>query len=266
MEQNNLQQVNRPEEQMNGIALLWHDKKVLFLSSLVVLACILVISSMFIKKPESTVYTPTPIASPTPIPLPQNAYNNLSIASVSPEDGSTNTSLFATISATFSKPLSIAEQQHATVSLSPNTQGTVSWSQTNDTINFTPDIHLNTGTTYTVTLQYGVATKSWSFTTIADTNVSQEDQAAIQLQSDAAWGNWQNQVTTDYPWYDNLPLQTSDYFTYFDIDTKSFISDLYINKSDTAKMNQLKQSILQQLQSFGIDTTKYKFVWNITSS
>lgn len=242
---------------------LLKNKKILFATLALVGAIILVVFSSFLKKPSELSTSPTTIPTPTPIPLPPTAFRDLSIESVTPEDLSSSTSLFASISASFSRPLSDAEKERVFITLDPSVDGSISWSGTNDTFIFTPG-RFNTATLYKVVLNYGALTKSWSFTTVSDANISIEDQNSIQLQSDDQFGAWQSKLYESYPWYDNFPLQTSDYFTYFDIDTKQFVSDIYGDPKNTQRIDVIKLEVLQQVQSFGININNYKFVWNTT--
>lgn len=204
-------------------------------------------------------YVPTP----TPISLPANAYEHLTI-SLAPLGNSQNNNLFATISATFSRSLTPAEKIYTKIALSPGLKGSLMWSKNNTIISFTPNTHLDTDKTYSVVLTYGSLIKTWSFSTVSQANLSQEDINNVQLQSDEQYGVWQNNLYNNYPWYDNFPLQTKDYYTYFDIDTKEFMSNLYAQPTDSDKIKILKQQIMETIQSLGIDTEKYKFVWNIT--
>ncbi len=262
----NIEQTPQVEETITQTPIksgAWRKKKILGFSFLIFVAFGLLVLSLFIKKPLPKSAIPTLFPTPTPVALPPYAYQNLSIVTT-PEDKSTNNSLFATVSAIFSRPLSPAEEARVKITISPNIAGRQIWSNTKEQISFIPSTYLSTNTTYTALLSYGNVTKTWSFTTVPSESVSQQDQNNIQLQSDGQFGQWQSQLYTTYPWYDNLPLQTNDYFTYFDTSTKQFISSLYVSQTDSGKIQSLKQEVIQQLQSFGVDTTAYKFVWNIT--
>lgn len=238
------------------------NKKNLLAGTLVGILVLIFLMSSFNKKTVQKATIPTPIPTPTTIPLPPTAYQNTSIISFAPSDGSSNVSLFATISATFSRPLTTPEEQHVLLSLSPNVTGTISWSEDNTTISFTPS-RLGTTTSYTTTILFGSTKSLWSFTTSSEETLSQEDKNTLQLQSDDQFGSWQNELYTNYPWYDSLPFQTDDYYTYFDIDTKQFISDIYTDPNNSSQITATKQEIIARLQSLGIDTSKYQFVWTL---
>jgi hypothetical protein len=250
------------EAQMQKTLPMWQNKKIFAISIFVLIVLGLILISLGNKTPVSQTLLKI-YPTPTSVALPPNAYQHLLIT-VSPDDGSSDNSLFATIAATFSRPLSSSEKAYVKMRVQPNIPGEIVWSSARDKATFIPSVHLLTSTTYTVTLSYGSSSKEWSFTTVSDSAVSQEDQNNIQLQSDDLFGKWQSNLYSSYAWYDSLPLQTSDYYTYFDVNSKTFISDLYVSPTDKGKIQSLKQEVIQQLQSLGIDTSTYKLVWNIT--
>lgn len=237
-------------------------KVIILASAVLAVAFGLVLFAITLKKPQQRIQQPI-YTTPTPSPLPPTAFTALTVVGFSPVDQSTNISLFASVSATFSRPITEAEKQHVSLATAPVTPGSLNWSQNNTVVTFSPT-HLATNTSYQASLIFGSQSIHWSFTTASDANLSQNDKNALQLQSDDQFGAWQQNVYNNYPWYDNFPLQTAGYFTYFDLDTKSFISDLYGDPNDTQTMNNLKQEILQKIQSLGVNITMYKFVWNIT--
>lgn len=90
----------------------------------------------------------------------------------------------------------------------------------------------------------------------------------LQTEADEKYGKWQEEVITNYPWYNELPLQTGDYFVYFDVDQKKFISQLYPKSTNPTPINQqvenMKQRIMSELQAKKITTSNYEFVWNVS--
>lgn len=240
----------------------WYKKRwILLLILFVILFALVLLSLLKNPTPQSFLMKNSP--TPTPVSLPIHGYQHLTI-SVSPLENSVNNSLFATISATFSRSLTLSEKAYTKIVLSPNIPGSLVWSSNNKVVTFIPDVHLESDKTYTAKLTYGLTAKIWLFSTVSQENISQEDLQKGQLQSDEQYGAWQNNLYDTYPWYDALPLQTSDYYTYFDIDTQQFISSLYVQPSDSKKISELKQQIMEKVQSLGVDTKKYGFTWNTT--
>jgi len=88
----------------------------------------------------------------------------------------------------------------------------------------------------------------------------------IQTAWDQQFNAIQQQNSALYPWENSLPLQSSKYFTYFDLERKIFVSELYPTNNATinTQVTNFKTQILSALQHVGIDTTKYQFEWHIT--
>lgn len=93
-------------------------------------------------------------------------------------------------------------------------------------------------------------------------------QQESQTQADKNYGAWQKGVDTSYPWYNNLPLQTPNYFVYFDLDTKKFVARLYPSQSSPTSVDTqvagMKSEITAKLQGLGIDTSKFELDWQVT--
>lgn len=94
-----------------------------------------------------------------------------------------------------------------------------------------------------------------------------EEENKLQIKYDKEFGEWQENVLNNYPWYESLPLQTENYFVYFDLDKKIFIADLYPKESAPESVDTqvtfMKNEIQNRLEVLGIDTALYNFEWNI---
>lgn len=67
----------------------------------------------------------------------------------------------------------------------------------------------------------------------------------------------QNQVHQQYPWYDSFPLQTDQYFVYFDRDKNIFKGIIYNASSEAS----IKSEVDQKLKSLNVDISKYSIEW-----
>ena len=96
---------------------------------------------------------------------------------------------------------------------------------------------------------------------------STEEQIKEQAEADRNAGLKQEEINKNYPWLDKLPIQTNNYFVYFDTDSKFFIGKLYPKNSSTTSINtqvsNFKKEIIAKLNSLEIDTSKYTFNWKI---
>lgn len=234
-------------------------KKLITLLLIVVfLAIVNQLIGFFIKTPQISI-SPTTLPTPTPAfaPLPKDLTNATIITT---PDQTENISVLTAISATFPRSFKEQEKSSVLISLSPAVPGTITWSDNNTTISFSHEQALITDTQYTITLTYFTKHLTWSFKTISQDNLSQAEKDQIQLQADANFGQWQNSLYQNYPWYDLLPIQSNAYFVYFDINTKRFIATLYTSPSDS-QIGELKKDILTQFQTLGIPSNKYTIVW-----
>lgn len=68
-----------------------------------------------------------------------------------------------------------------------------------------------------------------------------------------------------YPWYSKLPLYTTTYFVYFDLEEQVFIGKIYSKKNNlnNEKTEEVKRVILSSLAEMGIDTNSFRISWII---
>lgn len=99
------------------------------------------------------------------------------------------------------------------------------------------------------------------------TATSPADQINIQAQADQNFAAKTKEINTLYPWLNKLPIQSQNYFFYFDINEKQFIGRLYPQTSSSVPVNQqvnnFESEIMSKLQSLIPDYTKYNIRWDI---
>ncbi|HET9946579.1 MAG TPA: hypothetical protein VFQ63_00810, partial [Patescibacteria group bacterium] len=119
---------------------------------------------------------------------------------------------------------------------------------------------------YMVTLHSPLGTVIWQFTTSTTKLPTRNDANSIQTQADSTYGKKMQQMQTTYPWLENLPLRTPDYFVAFDTSTNTFIADIYptAGQYQNTQAAAIEDQIKKDLQKLGIDITKYTFSWTIT--
>lgn len=97
---------------------------------------------------------------------------------------------------------------------------------------------------------------------------SLQDIVKQQTISDKNFGIWQDAIVKQYSWYQNLPLQTDDYFVYFDINQKLFIGYIYTHTSSStpldAQEENIKSTALKDLEAIGVQMKNYSFKWKVT--
>jgi len=86
---------------------------------------------------------------------------------------------------------------------------------------------------------------------------------AAEAQAEKNRAQQQSQIQQDYPWIDNFPITTQNYFVYFDTNTKHFIAKIYQSDNPSLDVNAVKNDLLQTLKSLDINTNSYTIDWII---
>lgn len=114
--------------------------------------------------------------------------------------------------------------------------------------------------------QFPTVTPHYVIPSVIPTHIT-EDMYRKQDQGEKAFAESQANIQRNYPWFNKLPLQTSDYFVYFDVEKKVFVGLLYPSEGSEGQIaNQvvtMKAEIRNSLTSLGIDVSKYQFEWSI---
>ena len=204
----------------------------------------------------------------TPTPDLKVQAEKLSIASVSPENGTKNAGIYPTVAVAFNKSIPSAERSSYTIALSSDIQGTTAWSTDGKTLSFTPQNVLVSNQSYTATLSSKGLVYIWSFQVLPAENISEQDILKNIEESDAETKEIYEEFYTNYPWWDNLPIKDDRYFAYFDPDTKKFVGLLYPSRSTAAseesQTNTMKAEILSKLQALGINVNQFGIEWRVT--
>ncbi len=236
---------------------------------LILLFIIITIAFYSPKKPS----TANNLQSHPTLP-PNNSSQNISeqpalpIIATTPLNNATSVNIYPAVSATFKDPLTRTEQTALTLNVSPSVPGSSNWSSDGKTITFIPTQPFSTNQNYTIILSSNKGSYSWGFTTMSVDNVSPTDQAKEQTQADLNYGKHEQSVNNNYPWYNDLPLQTDSYYFYFDLNSKSFIGILYpsnsSNESIDSQVASMKSDIQTQLTNMNIPYTNYPLNWEVT--
>ena len=208
-----------------------------------------------------------------------NPQNNLKLISVSPKNGSLNAPSSPNISITLSRALTDDEKKTISTTISPKINNVVFWEGDNTTAKIILEKPLSPQTTYSITLNYVNQSFSWHFTTKGVSpipsiivqpvaSVSAEDVLANQqAQDDSIFAKGQQDFLNKYPWYNNLPPVNDNYFIDFDSTKNLFIVELYPKTSTSISVNdqvaQLKNAVLLELQSLGVNVPSYSVHWVI---
>lgn len=106
-----------------------------------------------------------------------------------------------------------------------------------------------------------------SISTASPSGIPLTDQIKIQSEADRDFAEKTKQINILYPWLDKLPIQTPNYYVYFDVNQKQFIAKLYPSSTSTTpidqQVNSFKSEITTKLQSLIPDYTQYNIKWDI---
>ncbi len=187
------------------------------------------------------------------------------IKSVSPQVNSIN-NLFLEISVTFSRPLSDSEKKLVILSINPEVDGASVWSVDSTKIVYKNNVALAPNTKYTVLVNYRNQSYSWSFSTVLESAVSEQDQMLIQGKNDNLLKNAMQDFYAKNPWYYQIPISTNDYFVGFNTPKNSFFVYLYLPKGYAqAQYNALKTKVLTALANIGVKSNSFNIEWNVSS-
>lgn len=239
-------------------------KKLLIIISIVLGVYAIVFPLILFSLRKTSIKLPsyTPYQQPTPSPNKELATG---IVSVQPKDKATVDTL-QTVSVTFTQPVNPLDEKNITLTLNPQAEGDIAWTKDNKTISFYPSSSL-AEQTYIAKLHTPQTNYSWTFSVSANATTSAQVQDLLQqAQHDRTFGQLQDQLRAQYPWYDNFPLGSSTYNVFFDPGNKQFYAQLYpdSNANTEQQTATLKQQVLDLLKNQGVDTNKYPVNWEIT--
>lgn len=93
------------------------------------------------------------------------------------------------------------------------------------------------------------------------------DPLQIQTEADINYAEAQNKVLDQFPWYNSLPLQETNYFVLFDLQKRTFKAKLYpeqnTNTSVEDQVASFQQEITNRLGELNIDTNLYTIEWSV---
>jgi len=209
-------------------------------------------------------------SDPNGIPIGINQVqvsSSLSILQTIPSDEASNVSIFSPIQVVFSRALTNEEQKNITLQTDPEIMGGSTEMVTGTTLAFKYSQPLKVNTQYKVTITYNDKKYYFTFITPTAENLSPSDINLEQSEGDHNFGQKLEQNANSFPWKDQLPLQTDQYFVYFDTDKKMFIAKLYPPANPTSAIDgevaAMKSEITQKLTAINPDTSNYKIDWQV---
>ncbi len=206
------------------------------------------------------------LLDPSPIPISSTGLGNLNVESINPQDKAINISIYQEISINFSGNLTSVQQNQVKFSSTPAFNFEQEWLNSGKTLVIKPS-PMATGTSYNLRLDYPPKSHQWSISTIAAENLSGEDLSKVQLQADKNWADYWSRIDKEYPWYTKLPIKSSGYFVYFDLEKEKVVGVLYPKKgspsSIDSQVNDFKKEIMDKLGFLNIPVKETEVEWII---
>lgn len=85
-----------------------------------------------------------------------------------------------------------------------------------------------------------------------------EQAMEFQAQADKNFADDVARRQQTYPWLDKLPIQSDDYFVYFDVEQQKFVGKIYAGGGENTV---IKKQITLELNDLGINAEQYGFIW-----
>lgn len=213
------------------------------------------------RQPETNV---VPSASPSPSSTPAGP---LTVSSTTPTNNIQNVGLLSEIIIVFSRNTTINEQENIIFSSIPPIDGYTRWSSDGTTMMISPEAPLQNNQSYTALVRWNNQQYEWTFKTEGSTQLSEAEQVAKQEEADRNFGQWSEQVNQNYPWLNKLPINTTNYFVYFDLAKNSFVGVLYPKSGQSASIDDqtssFKQEVQTRLTQLEIPYQNFKFEWEV---
>lgn len=214
----------------------------------------------------ATITTNQQSATPTPNQVVQA--EKLRVASVTPQNNSTNIGIFTPLTVTFSRVIPKSEQPSYKVSTNPPSKGTITWPTDNSTLIYTP-ADFSTETTYVASVDAKGESYTWTFKTVSNENISDEDVMKVELESAEFTKQQDAEFQRNYPWWDEFPLESERYFAYYDTNKQKFVGLLYPSSSTNTSIDKqvdvMKNEILGYIRGKGINIDQYGGIeWQVT--
>jgi hypothetical protein len=235
-------------------------KKYLIILSVIILFTVLISIFLFTGGKENTTKKPL---SPTPTLFISTP---VEIINIIPLQNSTDVSISSPITVYFSRPLASTEVAKLQIQSVPSFTFDKKLSPDGNRIEVIPNPPLFTGQLYELSIRFQDQPILLSFTTREGASLSIDDQIKAQSVADRNFGQWNEDLYKNYPWYNLLPIRTSSYFVYFNIDSKQFIALLYPSESSStpieSQVSTLKQEVQKAIRDKDIPDS-YEFSWQV---
>lgn len=174
----------------------------------------------------------------------------LVVVTTSPLNGQEGVGTSSIISVEFNRSPSSTEKVGLSFILVPETQTSLSWK--GKFLSVQPEVLLNNAS-YSFSVSYqGRILSELSFKTAVLSDEEVLKQMSEQATSDYEAGQVFQRFLKNYPWYQSLPIENSDYRIVYDFEEKKFRIRLKNPPADENAKNLLVKQALEELKKIGV--------------
>jgi len=146
---------------------------------------------------------------------------NITVVNTQPQNGATDVSDNTDIVIIFNRELSDSEVSKLSVEVDPSADTQTAWDQNTLTLHLSNPLNINT--VYTVEIKYkNKDLEKFSFKTSLLSTKQKLEEGPLQSEADFEFGEAYKKFITDYPWYQSLPIESSQYRIVYDFDKEKF--------------------------------------------
>lgn len=190
--------------------------------------------------------------------------SDISIESLNPPREAQNVGVHEAITVQFSRSLTLEEQEFVSFTSDPPLSVSYEWENARS-LTLTHTQPLWSETEYSFQITYPYSFSSWNATTQSNEDIPIEDIIKSQSEADRHYGSWMKNIQDKLPWYDELPLTTSDYYVYFNVDKNVFIAKIYIKQSSSiseeVQFQNGQDEVIRALSELSIPINEYEIEW-----
>lgn len=175
----------------------------------------------------------------------------LSVVDTSPKNLSRDIFVTTEVSVSFNRAPTEKETKNIEVKIDLSEKFEIMWS--NETLKLVFSSELKTDTKYEIDIKYkNKSIYKFSFSTNPFTKEIIEKEGSLQSEDDLLYGEVYKKFLAEYPWYQSLPINKSDYKIIYDFDRKSFRIRLKVEPEDKKDQDRIIENALNDIKSIGV--------------
>lgn len=183
-----------------------------------------------------------------------------SVSGTSPQDMDEGVILSQPIAVYFQEDLDPSQQSNVSFEVQPALELSQGWTA-NNSLELTLVQLPESATTYTVTISYkNKEINSFSFKTTTKTKEQVAEEGRQQAEDDFLFSEAEKEFYETYPWYPELPIETTDYVVVYNFERGAFRIRLTLSQGALgSEVGAAKSRALEDLRNIGVDLNRYAY-------